>query len=82
MRLAEQISPDEVIDYYWSLHRLHSHYAIIREQLALKSQDVSQRKMHGDAKERHHKKSLEHKKSAIDFEKKVYPGLFRMIRDN
>ena len=67
MRLEEQIPAHDLIDYYWSLHRLH-------EDQANKSDLESK-------KETHLKKAFEYKIMAEEFEENVYPGLAQFMKD-
>ncbi|VVB78685.1 Uncharacterised protein [uncultured archaeon] len=65
MRLAEQITPDEIIDYYWSFYRLHE------------TKEIDSR--NPVAKERHKKKALYYKDIAEKFEEEAYPGLAKIV---
>lgn len=78
MRLAEQISPDEIIDYYWSLHRLHEHQVRYHEKQIPLSLN-GQMEKHVKSRERHHKKAREYMTMAEEFEEKAYPGLSGVI---
>ena len=78
MRLAEQISPDEIIDYYWSLHRLHEHQVQYHEKQIPLAQN-GQTELHLKSKDRHHKKAREYMVMAEEFEEKAYPGLSGQI---
>ena len=79
MRLAEQISPDEIIDYYWSLHRLHEHQAFIHQRQIPESQD-GQMEKHVNSRDRHYAKASEYRIMAEEFEEKAYPGLSGLSR--
>jgi hypothetical protein len=78
MRLEEQIIPEELIDYYWSLHRLHEYQARSHESQIRDSQN-GQMEGHVLARKRHYQKALEYRKMAEEFEEKVYPGLLGSI---
>jgi hypothetical protein len=78
MRLAEQITPDELIDYYWSLHRLHEHQAQ-EHQIQISGSQNGQAELHKMSRDRHYRKAHECRTMAEEFEEKAYPGLSRRI---
>ncbi len=79
MRLEEQISPDDIIDYYWSLHRLHEDKAEFHEgQIPLS--ENGQGELHLRSRDRHYTKAREYRIMAEEFEEKAYPGLSSLSR--